>query len=110
MLLVLNIPVFWIYQGSEYAKVLNMPSFWISQCFEYARVTQCSEYAWIISEYAKLCLIFVKNSLNLKYFAVLFYGICIDFDFTKELFKYNIHFIIMFRFFGNEMFVTSLEK
>ena len=43
--LVLHVPEFWIYQGSEY-----------SSGFEYARVTQGSEYAWIIPEYAWLRL------------------------------------------------------
>ena len=43
--LVLNVPKFWIYQGSNYA-----PS------FEYARVTPCSEYAWIIHEHVWICL------------------------------------------------------
>ena len=40
MFLVLNVPEFWIYQGSEYA-----------------RVTEGSEYAWKIPEYAWTCLI-----------------------------------------------------
>ena len=43
--LVLNVPKFWIYQGSNYA-----PS------FEYARVTPCSGYAWIIHEHVWICL------------------------------------------------------
>ena len=48
---------FWICQGSgyvsgfEYARILNIPEFWI------ARVSQGSEYAWIIPEYAWICLI-----------------------------------------------------
>ena len=50
---VLNMPGFWIClwlwisQCSEHTKVLNMSVFWIYQS---------SEYAWIIPEYAWLCL------------------------------------------------------
>ena len=64
---VLNMPTFWICQGtqyvsvtqhSEYARicldrvlniswVLNMPGFWIWQGSEYVRVTQGSKYATI---------------------------------------------------------------
>ena len=53
---------FWMCQSFGYTRgfnmpvVLNMPGFWISQGFEYARVTQGSEYAWIIPEYAWLCM------------------------------------------------------
>ena len=63
----LNMPKFWIWQGSEYASVtqsseyaiicldrvlniswvLNMSWFWIGQDSEYANVTQVSEYATI---------------------------------------------------------------
>ena len=50
---VLNIPGFWIAQDAEYVfVVLTVPEFWIYQNYEYARITQGSEYAWIISEYA----------------------------------------------------------
>ena len=50
---VLNLPVFWIYQGCEYARVLNMllvleiSKFWIYHGSKYARVTHGSDYAWI---------------------------------------------------------------
>ena len=58
---------FWIAQGSMNQRfvytrvlnlplVLNMPGFSIYQSSEYARVTQGSEYAWIIPEYAWLYL------------------------------------------------------
>ena len=72
---VLNMPGFWIYLGSQYARFLNVPGFWIyqnsefwicwsskyassSQCqgSEYARFTQGPEYVWIIHEFAWLCL------------------------------------------------------
>ena len=36
--------------------VLNMPGFWIYQSSEYARVTHGSKYAGIIPEYAWICL------------------------------------------------------
>ena len=61
-----------VWQGSEYAfdsecvTVLNIPDFWIyhgsedASGSEYTRVRvfnmQCSGYAWIIPEYAWLCL------------------------------------------------------
>ena len=68
---VLNIPRFWIVSGSKCARVLdtpgfwiwnmslvfNMSGFWLYQSSEYARVTQGSEHAWIIPEYAWLCLV-----------------------------------------------------
>ena len=69
---VLNIPGFrrcfcrWMCQSFGCTRVLNMPlvlnmtGFWIYQSSEYARVTQGSEYAWIISEYAWICLIIVN--------------------------------------------------
>ena len=37
--------------------VLNMPGFWLYQGSGYARVTKGSKYAWIIPEYALICLI-----------------------------------------------------
>ena len=53
--------------GSEYAVVLNMPVFWIYQGFEYARVTHGFKYvlnnSWIcliMPEYVWICL----NSWN----------------------------------------------
>ena len=76
---VLDIPKFWIWQGSQYESitqpseyaricldrvlnfflVLNMPGFWIWQSSEYAKITQGSKYAiqgseyvWIGHEYA----------------------------------------------------------
>ena len=61
---VLNMPGFWIYQGSDYASGS-----------EYARVTQSSEYAriilehaWIIPGYALVCLImpeYTKTCVNM---------------------------------------------
>ena len=64
---VLSMPGFWIYQGSEdasgsqYTRFLNIPEFWIfwfpnCQCSKYAKFSQGPEYAWIIPEYAWLCL------------------------------------------------------
>ena len=53
---------FWMCQNFEYTRLLsmplvsNIPGFWLWQCSEYVRVTQGSEYAWIIPEYAWLCL------------------------------------------------------
>ena len=64
---VLNMAMFWIWQGPQYASVtqrcqyariylnrvlniswvLNMPGFWISQDSEYERVTQGSKYATV---------------------------------------------------------------
>ena len=38
--------------------VLNIPGFWIYQSSEYARLTKGSEYAWLcldMSEYAGIC-------------------------------------------------------
>ena len=58
----LNIPGFWMYQGSEYTRVLsmflilNMSGFRIYHGSEYAKVTQGFEYTWIIPGYAWLCL------------------------------------------------------
>ena len=70
---VLNSPGFWIYlwfwmcQSFGYTRVLNMPLvlnipgfwiclwFWIYQGSEYARITQGSQYALIIPEYAGIC-------------------------------------------------------
>ena len=51
--------------SSEYPMVLNSPElwtclnniFWIYQGSEYARVIQGSEYPWIIPEHAWICLI-----------------------------------------------------
>ena len=54
---------FWIAQDSEYvfgsecARILDIPEFWICQDSEYAKVTQDSEYAWIILEFAWICQI-----------------------------------------------------
>ena len=65
---VLNIPgfwkclCFWMCQSFGYTWVLNMllilimPGFWIYQGSEYVRVAQDSEHAWIIAEYAWICL------------------------------------------------------
>ena len=60
MPLVLNVPGFWIAQGSESvfvsecARILDIPgSEYVSG---FARVTQGLEYGWIIPEYALLCL------------------------------------------------------
>ena len=55
--MVLNIPGFWIYQGSEYAWVLNMPRFWIYHGSQYTGVTQASECAWISLDNSWICLI-----------------------------------------------------
>ena len=64
---VLNIPEFWTAQDSEYvsgsecARVLDIPGFWICLWFwiyhgsENARITQGSQYALIIPEYAGIC-------------------------------------------------------
>ena len=86
MPLVLNMPGFWICQGSEYTKVLNMPlvvnlpKCWIYHGSEYVRVTQSSEYnliclimsAWIcldLSEYVKICVNMPKSAwMNGFYF------------------------------------------
>ena len=76
MSLVLNVPEFWIYQGSEYAsgfeyaKILIIPEFWI--CQRYTGFRKClnnfliclhsliiSGYVWIslnIPEYEGICL------------------------------------------------------
>ena len=54
---VLNIIGFWIFQGSEYARVLNRPGFWIYQGFEYTGVTQTSDCAWISLDKSWICLI-----------------------------------------------------
>ena len=54
---------FWMCQSFGYTRVLNMllvlnmRGFWIYQSSEYVRVAQCSEYAWIVPEYAWICLI-----------------------------------------------------
>ena len=54
---------FWMCQNFGYTRVLNMAlvlnmrRFWIYQNSEYIKVTQGSEYAWIIPEYAWICLI-----------------------------------------------------
>ena len=51
-----------VWQGSEYVldfeydSVLNVPVFWIYQSCEYARVTQRSEYAWICLNNSWICL------------------------------------------------------
>ena len=65
---VLNIQRFWIAHGSECARVLDIPGFWKCLWFwicldsEYTelwicQVTQGSECAWIMTEYAGICLI-----------------------------------------------------
>ena len=41
--------------------VLNVPGFLIYQSSEYDRVIQGSEYAWIIPEYAVICLNMLKS-------------------------------------------------
>ena len=57
----LNIPLFWICQGSAFALVLNRPGFSIYQDSEYAGVPQGSEYVWILwttisgKNYGKSC-------------------------------------------------------
>ena len=51
MPLILNMPGFWIYLGSQYPRVLNVPGFWIYQGSEYTRVLNmppCSEYTRIL--------------------------------------------------------------
>ena len=51
-----------VWQCYEYSGILNVPmdknipQFWTYQGSEYARVTQGSEYVWIIPEYVWLCL------------------------------------------------------
>ena len=84
MPLVLNIPEFWIAKDSKYVsgsqcvRVLDIQGFSgfecarIYQSFKYARVTQGSEFAWIISEYAWICLImsgYVWICLNMLEYA-----------------------------------------
>ena len=44
MALILNMTGFWIFQGTEYARVLNIPRL--------RRLLNVSEYPWIIPEYA----------------------------------------------------------
>ena len=51
---VLNMPGFWIYQGSHYASG-----------YEYVRVTQSFEYVWIIPEYAWIIPGYALISLNM---------------------------------------------
>ena len=57
---VLNIPGCWIgfciCLCSWCTRASDVPGFWIYQSYGHARVTQRSEYAWAISEYAWLCL------------------------------------------------------
>ena len=52
---VLNMPGFWIHQGSEHAMVLNIPGFWTCQGSEYTRVLSVPGF-WIYqgSEYTSV--------------------------------------------------------
>ena len=79
-------PGFLINRGSEYASAsssmeyasfLNMLVLWLYQNFGYARVKGGSKYAWIIPEYAWLCVImpeYAWMSLNIFEYA----GICVN--------------------------------
>ena len=55
MPLVLNVPQFWICEGSVVPLAFNVPELWIC-----SRVTQGSDYAWIIHKNAWLCLIYLN--------------------------------------------------
>ena len=68
--LLLNMPGFSIFQGSEYARILNIPVLWISEGCEYTIVPNIRGflldlrwplnvpgYLWIVAEYAWLCVI-----------------------------------------------------
>ena len=63
MSLILNIPEFWIYKGSEYAsgfeyaRILNIPNFWIYQ--SYTGFGICLNNSWIclnMPDYVSICL------------------------------------------------------
>ena len=64
---VLNTPGFLICQGSECTAVLNMllvlnmSRIQIYQGSKYVGVTQGSKYAWIIPEYAEICVNLPEN-------------------------------------------------
>ena len=113
---VLNILGFWIAQDSEYvsgskcARVLEILGFWmclwfwICQDSEYDRVTQGSEHAWIIAEYAWIRLImsgYVWICLNMPEYA----GICVNmpkFAWMAFVLRFPISpFILQFLFYLN---------
>ena len=56
-IIALHIPLFWIYQGFEYARMLNISGFWICQGSKYTRVLnmpglwiyQCYEYVSVLN-------------------------------------------------------------
>ena len=94
MLTVLNIPglmflLFWMCQSFGCTRVLNMPlvfnmpGLWMYQSSVLAKVTQGSEYAWIILEYAWIYLImseYVWICLNmLEYVYICLNGFCFTF-------------------------------
>ena len=79
MYLVLNVPEFWLYQGSEYASgfeytmILNIPEFWICQGYTGFRIClnnswiclNMPDYVWIflnMSEYGGICMDMPKSS------------------------------------------------
>ena len=78
MYLVLNVPEFWLYQGSEYASgfeyamILNIPEFWICQGYTGFRIClnnswiclNMPDYVWIflnMSEYGGICMDMPKS-------------------------------------------------
>ena len=81
---------FWICQSFEYTRVLhiplvlNMPGLWVYQSSEYVRVTQDWEYAWLIPEYAWLCLDMSEYAWICRYMREYAYiclnGFCFAFD------------------------------
>ena len=57
---VLNMPRFWIYRGSECARVLNMALVLNMSGFGWCQDKKGPEYAWIIPEYPQICLNILK--------------------------------------------------
>ena len=72
---VLNTPRFWKDQVSEYASAFECVIVLdLYQSPEYSRVTHVAEYAWMIPEYAWICLImsgYVWRCLNMPEYALI---------------------------------------
>ena len=103
---VLNIIGFWIFQGSEYARVLNRPGFWIYQGFEYTGVTQTSDCAWISLDKSWICLIMSEYArmLNTNLTLLLPVSLTLEFTIFENGAKKNLH------YFRKTLYRRCLEK
>ena len=76
MSLALDVPEFWLYQGSEYAKILNISEFWISQDYIHCvKSIQIRSYFWSVFS----CIWFEFGALLLDtFYAVIRHRTCLN--------------------------------